>query len=273
MLRFIYSDARHLQILFLSSFLLYGLLELNWLEYADNYLIIFSVCLVSQSAAIIFLKLQWHSLKSAIISALGLCLLLKASSIEVYALAAFLAVTSKFIIRHQKKHFFNPVNFALIAVILLTNKAWISPGQWGNGALLLIVAGSAACLVLLKVKRLEMSLLFLAVYGGLHFLQLIVYKAWPIDFWLHQMSSGSILLFAFFMITDPRTSPNHRVARNIWVVFIAILSFILSAYLYVFTAPIWVLFAASFFTPLLNKWLVDQDFKWLSPTISITTSK
>jgi Na+-transporting NADH:ubiquinone oxidoreductase subunit NqrB len=39
------------------------------------------------------------------------------------ALAGFAAIASKFVFQFGEKHFFNPANFGIIAVLTLTNDA------------------------------------------------------------------------------------------------------------------------------------------------------
>ncbi|MFW6175654.1 MAG: Na+-transporting NADH:ubiquinone oxidoreductase, subunit NqrB, partial [Acidobacteriota bacterium] len=72
--------------------------------------------------------------RSALISALSLTLLLRTTSPWVAALAAILTIGNKLVIRlptpHGSKHVFNPTNFGLAATLLLTDRAWVSPGQW-----------------------------------------------------------------------------------------------------------------------------------------------
>jgi len=81
------------------------------------------------------------------------------------------------------------------------------------------------------------------------------------DYFIHSVSSGSLLLFSFFMISDPRTSPNHPVARIIWAVLIAAVSF----YLAVFSGNIIHLYgavAAAPLVPLLDKIFKAEIFQW-----------
>ena len=51
-------------------------------------------------------------------------------------LAAFLTVVSKYILRFNQKHIFNPSAFGIVATLLLTKDAWLSPGQWGSNAVI-----------------------------------------------------------------------------------------------------------------------------------------
>lgn len=77
--------------------------------------------------------------------------------------------------------------------------------------------------------------------------------------------SGSLLLFALFMITDPRTIPNARISRLIWAVSIALLTFILRNYFFVSTAVLWALIALAPLSILL-------DWIWTAPRFSWNSS-
>jgi Na+-transporting NADH:ubiquinone oxidoreductase subunit NqrB len=173
-----------------------------------------------------------------------------------------IAIGSKFILKFNQKHFFNPANIGIILSILITGDAWISPAQWGNAAILVFIIGSLGLSVVLKVGKLDTTIAFLIAYLGLEFLRTFIYKGWPIDHFTHLLSSGSLLLFSFFMITDPVSSPNHKWARIAWAVAIGVGSFYLASFRFINGAPIWALFYFSFFTPLFDYVFRSNPFKW-----------
>src|SRR5215467_9067692 len=72
--------------------------------------------------------------RSALISGLSLCLLLRTDSLALAGLTAALAIASKFAVRVGGKHVFNPTNAALVFMMLVTGRIWVSPGQWGSTA-------------------------------------------------------------------------------------------------------------------------------------------
>lgn len=261
------TDARYLQITYLSCFLLYGLSQLHWEISAQNFIATFAIGIVTQFVAAKITRQPLSSIKSGLITILGLTILLRAGHAWVYALAAFVAIASKFIIRYKGKHIINPANFGIIASILITGQAWISPGQWGNTASLLFLIGAAGMMVLLKVGRLDLAIPFLIVFGGLEFLRSVAYQGWPLDFFWHKMLNGSLMLFSFFMITDPKSTPSHRKGRIVFSVAVAILAFVLGNYFFVQVAPVWALFILSPLTLLLDWVFPAQAFHWnLSPT-------
>lgn len=104
-------------------------MDAEWLRYP----ILLGTCLAVQALFIRWKKLPWHSIKSAMVTGLGMSLLLKAGSPWVLVLGASVAIASKFFLRIDGKHVFNPGNLGIAAAVLLTGDAWVSPGQWGAG--------------------------------------------------------------------------------------------------------------------------------------------
>jgi Na+-transporting NADH:ubiquinone oxidoreductase subunit NqrB len=196
------------------------------------------------------------------ISSLSLCLLLKTNDPAVMLLAGILSISIKFIFRFNGKHIFNPTNFGIITTILLTHAAWISPGQWGNSGLLVFSIGLLGLVVLLSVKRLDTAFAFLLTFCALSFIRSVIVVGWSFDVFLHQFTSGTLLLFTFFMITDPVSTPSHKHARIIWASLVAMLTFYLSNYEFMNGAPLWALFFISPLTFFLDKLFVHQKFSW-----------
>ncbi|HBB33453.1 MAG TPA: Na+-transporting NADH:ubiquinone oxidoreductase, subunit NqrB [Cyanobacteria bacterium UBA8803] len=204
---------------------------------------------------------QLTSLKSAAITALSLSLLLRADSYTTMILAGALAILSKFLLQVGGKHFFNPANFGIISVLVLTNDAWVSPGQWGDdGWYALLFAGTGG-LILKRVGRWDTTAAFLGAYAALEAIRNL-WLGWTWDVFIHRLMSGSLLLFALFMITDPRSIPNARIGRLVWAGCMAILTFILRNQFFVATAVFWALFALSPLTVLVDTIWSSSRFSW-----------
>ena len=124
----------------------------------------------------------------------------------------------------------------------------------------------AACcfgfIVVTRVQKLSVSLSFLGVFVSLLFARQIIYLGWPMDYFLQSISTGSLLLFSFFMITDPKTLPNKTAVRNIWVASIACTAFYLSTFKFINGAPIFVLVFAQLLVPALDYFFKDKAFNW-----------
>lgn len=271
-IRFLQKDARHFQIVYLSLFLIYGIFQLGWDTNLLKIGLTIGTCLGIQAILSLWTGKSLHSLKSALISSLGLCLLFKANALETVAIAAVLTIGSKFLIKVNRKHIFNPVNFGIVMGMVLTGDAWVSPGQWGSSATMLYFMGAAALLVLLKVGRIDTSLTFLLSFCGMEFIRTVFFLGWPVDHFLHHLTNGTLLLFTFFMITDPMTTPNHSRARIIWSILVAGLTFTLSHLFHLQSAsPIWALFIISPLTIVFDKVFAGEKYEWRSQKTTLQT--
>jgi Na+-transporting NADH:ubiquinone oxidoreductase subunit NqrB len=291
------NDARIYQILFLSLFLVLGIGTRDWTLRPTMILTTIATCLVTQWVAIVvtqyltqsetqepspplrflpsssfffslpsslFLSSFLSSLPSALITGLGLSLLLRADHYSTVILAAAIAILSKFVLRIKGKHIFNPGNFGIIAALLLTHDAWVSPGQWGEEGWYALLFLGAGGIVLERVGRWDTTVTFLGTYAGLEAIRNL-WLGWTWDVWAHRLMSGSLLLFALFMVTDPRTIPNARSSRCIWAMAIALLTFILRNYFFISTAVFWALFTLAPLTILLDYIWTAPRFSWFKP--------
>src|SRR5262249_53908828 len=148
-----------------------------------------------------FLGTRWSRLpsfdpKSALISGLSLCLLLRANEPVWAVVAACIAVGSKFVLRVRGKHVFNPTNIALVALLLLRAPIWVSPGQWGNAAVFGFAMACLGGLVVNRASRSDVTYAFLASYLAILFGR----AAWLGELPavpLHRLANGAFLLFTF----------------------------------------------------------------------------
>lgn len=260
------SDGRHFQIISQIGFLSYGIFFLRWDADWPKFLAAITGTFAAQLLAIRYKLANTDSLKSALITTLGLCLLMKANSAWLFLFAGLFAIGQKFLIRINGKHLWNPANFGIVLTILMSNEAWISPGQWGSSALLVFLIGTGGLAVLSNIKRLDIGIIFIATLTLLEYFRVIVYLGWDSDVLLHKLSSGSLWLFALFMITDPMTTPNGKAHRIIWAIVVACISFYLSNFYFINGAPFWVLFFSTPLVPLIDKLSKKMNFRWNNKT-------
>ena len=270
--RFSLKDARDYQILCLSLFLFLGVAMRDWSLQPVMVATAIVTALISQTLLswvawskkleteqkLSFNTFNW---RSPLITALGLSLLLRTDHMTTMALAASIAIASKFCLKVGDKHFFNPANLGIIAALTLMNDAWVSPGQWGDEIWYGLIFIGTGGMVLKRIGRWDTTGMFLASYALLEAIRNL-YLGWTWDVWTHRMMSGSLLLFALFMVTDPRSIPNARPARLVWALAIAMLTFVLRNQFYLSTAVFWALFALSPLTIVLDKLWESPRFVW-----------
>lgn len=266
----LFKDARYFQIIFQSIFLAYGIFFLHWHGEYWLYATYFGASLATQFVAEYLLgkkespfqKRIQAGLPSVIISSFGLSLLLKTNYWWVAVLAASVSILSKYLVRIQGKHVFNPSALGIVVAVLFTGKAWISPGQWGSGVVILFGVVCLGFIITTKVQKLDVSIAFLGTFAALVFTRQIIYLGWPMDHFIQSISTGNLLLFSFFMITDPKTMPNHRLARIVWCMLIAAVAFYLAAFKFMNGAPIFMLVLAQPLVPLLDAIFKARKFEW-----------
>mgnify|MGYP003694681003 CR=1 FL=1 len=98
-----------------------------------------------------------------------LCLLLRTNSVSLSIAAAIVTVCSKFVIRINGKHLFNPTNFGVVAMMLATGLVWVSPAQWGNVAFFAFLMACLGGLVVNRAARSDVTFAFIVFYMSLVF--------------------------------------------------------------------------------------------------------
>jgi Na+-translocating ferredoxin:NAD+ oxidoreductase RnfD subunit len=257
------SDPRPHQIAVLSCLLLWGLLALD-----------FEVTLAQAAFGLLgaLLTQLWCSEslgqrfdpRSALISGLSLALLLRVDSPSLAALAGFLAVASKFAIRVKGRHVFNPSCFAIVVLLATTDHAWVSAGQWGSAAFFALAAAGLGSFVVHRAARADVSFAFLGFTAALH-IGRALWLGDPLDIPLHALRSGALLVFAFHMISDPKTLPARRAGRVIFAALVALGAFGVQYGLYRTNGLLWSLFCAAPLVPLIDRLLPGAAPAW-SPT-------
>ena len=163
----------------------------------------------------------------------------------IFAGTAAVALLSKYLIRFRGRHIFNPSNFGLVLCFLLIGperadplEFWWGPmSAWMALALAIIVVGGLT--ILSRLRLLEIAVGFwLAFAAGLAVLaasghgmtarwHLGPVEGW--ELWRILVFSPEILVFLFFMITDPKTIPSGRRGRRAYAVGIGVLAVLLLA--------------------------------------------
>ena len=207
--------------------------------------------------------------RSPLISALSLTLLLRTGSVTLSIAAGVIAVASKYLIRWKGKHIFNPANFGLVILSLLFGAAWISPGQWGQATLFALLLLALGGVVTGKAKRWDVSLSLLGFYAAMVFGRAL-WLGDPLAIPIHQMQSGALLIFAFFMISDPKTTPNSRLGRVLFAALVAGVGFTIQFAFYNAAGIILALILCAPIVPLLDRILPAGRYQW--PT-QFTVSK
>jgi hypothetical protein len=163
----------------------------------------------------------------------------------LFAAVAGFSLLSKYVIRRHGTHVFNPSNFGLVLAFVILGSNVIEPldfwwapmGPAMVFAYLVILAGGLK--ITSRLHLLPMAIAFWVAFsaglGALAASGHCITTAWSLtpvcgrSFWWVVVTSPEILIFLFFMITDPKTIPRGRAARVVFAIGIATLSVLLIA--------------------------------------------
>jgi len=199
--------------------------------------------------------------RSALISGLSLCLLLRTNFAALACLAAVITIAAKFLIRIHGKHVFNPTNGGIVAMLLLTGQVWVSPGQWGTAASFAFLMACAGMLVVTRAARSDVTVAFIACYATL-VAGRSMYLGEPLTIPLHRLESGAFLLFSFFMISDPKTTPDSRAGRILFAALVAATAWYVQFRLFRTNGLLWSLAIWSMAVPILDRLLPATRYEW-----------
>jgi hypothetical protein len=205
------ADPRVYQALVLGSLLIYGLARLDF-DLRPSWIVsTLGAALLTQWSCGRLDRRPRFDPWSALISGLSLCLLLRAPRVEVMVAAAAIAIASKFVVRVGDRHLWNPTNLAIV-VMLALDLGWVSPAQWGTAAYFGLAVAGAGSFVVTRAARLDVVAAFLASWAAL-LLGRALWLGDPLAIPLRQLRGGALLIFAFYMISDPKTTPRTRAGR------------------------------------------------------------
>jgi Na+-translocating ferredoxin:NAD+ oxidoreductase RnfD subunit len=145
----------------------------------------------------------------------------------VGAITAVVAVVSKYVLRTDRANIFNPAAFALVATFYIFNT-----GQSWWGALpelplpFILVLIAVGGFIAQRVNKVPAVLAFLGVHYTLFTLLAFFSDPGPVAALFRQPDLHSALFFAFFMVTDPPTSPPKQREQLIFGALTAVMSFV-----------------------------------------------
>src|SRR3954468_21147089 len=163
----------------------------------------------------------------------------------IFAGTGAVSILSKYLIKLDGRHIFNPSNFGLVLCFLVLGESraepldfWWGPmDAWMIAALAVIVSGGL--FILGRLKLLHIAAGFWAVFAlGLGALVLsghAMSARWHVGpvsdffFWWVIVTSPEILIFLFFMISDPKTIPSSRRGQIAYAVSIGLIATLLVA--------------------------------------------
>lgn len=163
-------------------------------------------------------KKEQISYESVAITGLLIALVLAPNNPYEIIFASLLALLSKRI-KLNNRHIVNPAMAGVFSAVLLAN----SPDAW-TGASQVLPVVVLGLLVAQKYRRLHLVSAFIATHLSLSVIHKLYYNVHPV---YHDVFGGVIYFLAFFMLTEPKTTPITKNARIAYGICSATIIFIL----------------------------------------------
>jgi enediyne biosynthesis protein E5 len=154
---------------------------------------------------------QWPHLASAYVSGISVGMLVRSPEFWPYALCSAISITSKYVIRVDGRHIWNPSNLGIVAMLVLAadTVAGLSV-QWGNTLLPMVVVWTFGSVIIHSLGRFHITATYVVSFVAFASLRSIV-TGHPFLSEVAPITGPMYQLFIFFMITDPKTT-----VRPVW---------------------------------------------------------
>jgi hypothetical protein len=206
-------DKRYLAPVLVTLVLITGQLTFGFLEsWSRTFLAIATSILVEMLLGRLFGG-AWPHLASAYVSGISIGMLVRSPEFWPYALCAAISITSKYVIRVDGRHIWNPSNLGIVAMLVLAADTVASLSvQWGNNLLPMVVVWCFGTVIIHTLGRFHITLTYVLSFLAFSVLRAAV-TGHP---WLAEVApiTGPMYqLFIFFMITDPKTTVHPKWAQ------------------------------------------------------------
>jgi hypothetical protein len=204
-------DKRYLAPILVTIVLIVGQVTFGFLESWSRTVLAIAAAIGIELILGRLLSGAWPHLASSYISGISVGMLVRSPEVWPYALCSAISITSKYVLRVNGRHLWNPSNFGIVAMLVLAadTVAGLSV-QWGNTLLPMVVVWTFGALILHSLGRLHITATYVASFVAFSWLRAAI-TGHP---WISEVApiTGPMYqLFIFFMITDPKTT-----VRSTW---------------------------------------------------------
>src|SRR3984885_9817786 len=153
---------------------------------------------------------KWPFLGSAYISELTVGILVRSPAVWPYFVCAVVSIMSKYVLRVNNRHIWNPSNFGIAVLVFLAPETVATLSiQWGNYLLPMIVIWCLGSVIIARLHRFHITGTYVACFIALAFVRSwITGSPWQSE--VAPLTGPMYQLFIFFMITDPETTVKSK---------------------------------------------------------------
>jgi enediyne biosynthesis protein E5 len=251
---FFSPENRYLAPMFITCILIVGHLSFGILEsWKKTGIAIVASLLTELILSRIFVG-KWPILASAYISGISVGILVRSPAFWPYVVCAVVSIMSKYVLRVNGKHIWNPSNFSVSVLLFLAPETVAALSiQWGNYLLPMLVIWILGSIIIARLHRFHITGTYVACFILLAIVRsFITGSPWQSE--VAPLTGPMYQLFIFFMITDPKTTVKSKFWQSAVVAIVALVEMILRLD-HVVYAPFYALFLVGPVALLIEQWV------------------
>lgn len=247
-------DNRYVAPVFITCILLAAHLSFGILESYQKTVVAIVVSIALELALGLVFYRKWAQPASAYITGISVGILIRSPAFWPYALCSAISITSKYVLRVNGRHLWNPSNFGISVMLFTAGDTVASLSiQWGNYLWPMIVIWILGSIIIWRLRRFHITATYVIA-----FLVLALLRHWitgsPLLSEIAPITGPMYQLFIFFMITDPKTTVRSRTGQCVVVLCVALVETVLRLNQSVY-APYYALFIVGPTALLIEMWL------------------
>jgi enediyne biosynthesis protein E5 len=251
---FFSPENRYLAPMFITCILIVGHLSFGILESWKKTGIAIVASLLTELILSRTFVGKWPILASAYISGISVGILVRSPAFWPYVVCAVVSIMSKYVLRVNGKHIWNPSNFSISVLLFLAPETVAALSiQWGNYLLPMLVIWILGSIIIARLHRFHITGTYVACFILLAIVRsFITGSPWQSE--VAPLTGPMYQLFIFFMITDPKTTVKSKYWQSVVVAIVALVEMILRLD-HVVYAPFYALFLVGPVALLIEQWM------------------
>ena len=259
-------ENRFVPPLFITLILVIGHLSFGMLESYPKTFLAIAVSIVAELILARMFYGKWPHLASAYITGISVGILLRSPAFWPFALCSLISITSKYVLRLNGRHLWNPSNFGISVLLFLAGDIVASLSiQWGNYLWPMLVIWALGATIIWRLRRFHITCTYVAF-----FLLFAMIRSWmtgsPWQSEIAPITGPEYQLFIFFMITDPKTTVRSWKGQCFVAFLVASAEMILRLNQVIY-APFYALFIVGPTALAIDMWVQSRRVKILTTTL------
>jgi Na+-transporting NADH:ubiquinone oxidoreductase subunit NqrB len=211
--RLLSLDNPYVVPIFITFILLVGHLSFGILESWPKTVLAIAVAIALELALGRIFVHKWVHPASAYITGISVGILIRSPAWWPFALCSAISITSKYVLRVNGRHLWNPSNFGICVMMFLAGDTVASLSiQWGNYLWPMLVIWALGSLIIWRLRRFHITATYVAAFLAYACLRSALTGS-PLLAEIAPITGPMYQLFIFFMITDPKTTVRSKTGQ------------------------------------------------------------